>query len=58
MNPIKFIESFQNGSLCSFKFKELRDEQEVICRKCESKDHYLVKHFLSGLQVKSPCNKE
>jgi len=40
MNLIKFIESFPDESSCRIKFKEFRDEQGVICRKCGSKDHY------------------
>jgi len=40
MNLIKFIESFPDESSCRTKFKEFRDEQGVICRKCGSKDHY------------------
>jgi len=40
MNLIKFIESFPDESSCRIKFKEFRDEQDVICRKCGSKDHY------------------
>lgn len=43
MNLIKFIESFPDESSCRIKFKEFRDEQGVICRKCGSKDHYWVK---------------
>jgi hypothetical protein len=40
---IKFIELFPDESSCRIKFKEFRDEQGVICRKCGSKDHYWVK---------------
>jgi len=43
MNLIKFIESFPDESSCRIKFKEFRDEQGIICRKCGSKDHYWVK---------------
>ena len=43
MNLIKFIESFPDESSCRIKFKEFRDEQGVICRKCGSKDHYWLK---------------
>jgi hypothetical protein len=43
MNLINFIESFPDESSCRIKFKEFRDEQGVICRKCGSKDHYWVK---------------
>lgn len=43
MNLIKFIESFPDESSCRIKFKEFRDEQGVICRKCGSKDHYWLR---------------
>jgi len=43
MNLIKFIESFPDESSCRIKFKEFRDAQGVICRKCGSKDHYWLK---------------
>ncbi len=43
MNLIKFIESFPDESSCRIKFKEFRDSQGVICRKCGSKDHYWLK---------------
>jgi ISXO2-like transposase domain/Transposase zinc-ribbon domain len=43
MNLIKFIELFPDESSCRIKFKEFRDEQGVICRKCGSKDHYWLK---------------
>lgn len=40
MNLIKFIETFPDESSCRKKFKEFRDAQGVICRKCGHKDHY------------------
>ncbi|NLA48056.1 MAG: IS1595 family transposase [Bacteroidales bacterium] len=40
MNLIKFIESFPDESSCRVKFKEFRDDQGVICRKCGGTDHY------------------
>jgi len=40
MNLIKFIESFPDETSCRIKFKEFRDMQGVICRKCGSNDHY------------------
>jgi hypothetical protein len=43
MNLIKFIESFPDESSCRIKFKEFRDEQGIICRKCGCKEHYWVK---------------
>lgn len=43
MNLIKFIESFPDETSCRIKFKEFRDAQGVICRKCGSTDHYWLK---------------
>lgn len=43
MNLIKFIESFPDEASCRLKFKEFRDEQGVVCRKCGSKKHYWLK---------------
>jgi transposase-like protein len=43
MNLIKFIESFPDESSCRVKFKEFRDAQGVVCRKCGSKEHYWLK---------------
>jgi hypothetical protein len=43
MNLIKFIESFPDEASCRAKFKEYRDEQGVICRKCGNTDHYWLK---------------
>jgi hypothetical protein len=40
MNLIKFIELFPDESSFRIKFKEFRDEQGVICRKCGSTDHF------------------
>jgi len=43
MNLIKFIESFPDEASCRAKFKEYRDEQGVICRKCGNTEHYWLK---------------
>jgi hypothetical protein len=40
VNLIKFIESFPDESSCRIRFKEFRDDQGVICRKCGGTDHY------------------
>jgi hypothetical protein len=40
MNLINFIESFPDEASCRKKFKEIRDKEGVICRKCGSKEHY------------------
>lgn len=46
MNLIKFIESFPDEKACMLKFKEIRDEVGVSCRKCGSKQHYWQKTIL------------
>jgi transposase-like protein len=43
MNLIKFIESFPDEASCRLKFKEFRDAQGIVCRKCGCKDHYWLK---------------
>jgi hypothetical protein len=40
MNLIKFIESLPHEASCRKKFKESRDTEGVVCRKCGGKDHY------------------
>lgn len=40
MNLIKFIENFPDEASCRLKFKEIRDKEGVVCRKCGSTDHY------------------
>lgn len=40
MNLIKFIESFPDEKACILKFKQIRDDVGVTCRKCGSKQHY------------------
>lgn len=40
MNLIKFIETFPDESSCKIKFKEIRDSEGVVCRKCGNTDHY------------------
>lgn len=52
MNLIKFIESFPDEASCRAKFKEYRDEQGVICRKCGGTDHYWL-----GTIEKYQCKK-
>lgn len=43
MNLIKFIELFPDEESCKNKFKEIRDQEGVTCRKCGGKDHYWIK---------------
>jgi transposase-like protein len=40
VNLINFIESFPDETSCKQRFKEIRDNEGVICRKCGNKDHY------------------
>lgn len=40
MNLINFIEQFPDETTCKLKFKEIRDQEGVVCRKCGSRDHY------------------
>jgi hypothetical protein len=43
MNLISFISQFPDETACKLKFKQMRDQEGVICRKCGSKDHYWQK---------------
>ena len=43
MNLIKLVESFPDEQTCRNKFKKIRDAEGVICRRCGSKEHYLLK---------------
>jgi transposase-like protein len=40
MNLIKFIDQFPDEASCRAKFKEFRDTQGVICRKCGHTEHF------------------
>jgi hypothetical protein len=43
MNLIKFLDEFPNEASCRAKFKEYRDKEGVICRRCGHTDHYWMK---------------
>lgn len=43
MNLISFIGSFPDEQTCRDRFKEFRDAEGVICRKCGSNEHYWLK---------------
>jgi hypothetical protein len=43
VNIINFIEQFPDEDSCRVKFKEFRDKQGIICRKCGHKEHYWMK---------------
>lgn len=40
MKIFEFISQFPDEESCKLKFKEIRDKQGVICRKCGGKAHY------------------
>ncbi len=43
MNLINFIEQFPDEDSCRTKFKEFRDKEGVVCRKCGHTEHYWLK---------------
>lgn len=43
MNLIKFLDEFPDEASCRAKFKEYRDKEGVICRKCGNAEHYWLK---------------
>jgi len=46
MNLIKFIEDFPDETACVKKFKEMREQEGITCRKCGGQDHYWQKSIL------------
>jgi len=52
MNLIKFIDRFPDEESCRQRFKEIRDQEGVICRNCGSKDHYWIQ-TISQYQCKT-----
>ena len=44
MNLFSFTAEFGNEEDCRLHFKQERDEQGVICKKCEATDHYWLKN--------------
>lgn len=43
MNIIDFHKHYPDEESCKLKFKAIRDKEGVICKKCQSKDHYWKK---------------
>ena len=43
VNIIKFLEQFPDETSCRAKFKEFRDQEGVVCRKCGHTKHYWLK---------------
>ena len=40
MNLLDFIQTFPDEDSCKVKFKEIREKEGVVCRKCGCKEHY------------------
>jgi DNA-directed RNA polymerase subunit RPC12/RpoP len=40
MKLVEFFKNYPNESECKAKFKEIREQQGVICKRCKSKDEY------------------
>lgn len=40
MNLLNFIKEFPDEESCKLKFKEIRDQEGVVCPHCGGKDHY------------------
>ena len=48
MNLLDFIQTFPDEESCKLKFKQIREQEGVICRKCGSKEHYwlsTIEHY-------------
>jgi len=48
MNLLNFVEKYPNEASCKLKFKELREKEGVVCRKCGHTEHYwlsTIDHF-------------
>lgn len=43
MNLIEFADKYPDEESCKARFKEVRDKEGVVCRKCGSKEHYWKK---------------
>ena len=44
MNILRFIEEFPDEHSCITHFKKSREKEGVICKKCNSKEHYWLKN--------------
>jgi hypothetical protein len=48
MNLLDFIQTFPDEESCKLKFKQIREKEGVVCRKCGNKEHYwlsTIEHF-------------
>ncbi|NRA11856.1 MAG: transposase, partial [Crocinitomicaceae bacterium] len=43
MNILSFMEEFPTESACKAHFKDQREKEGVICKKCGSSSHYWLK---------------
>ena len=43
MNIIKFIESFPDKNSCREHFRQIREQEGIVCKKCGRKKHYWLK---------------
>jgi len=43
MNIIKFIESFPDENSCREHFRQIREQEGIVCKKCGCKKHYWLK---------------
>lgn len=43
MNIIKFIESFPDENSCREHFRQVREQEGIVCKKCGCKKHYWLK---------------
>lgn len=44
MNILHFIDQFPNEHSCRMHFKEVRDKEGVVCKKCSCMKHYWLKN--------------
>ena len=44
MNILRFVEEFPDEQSCITHFKKCREKEGLICKKCNSKDHYWLKN--------------
>lgn len=48
MNLLDFIQTFPDEASCKLKFKQIREQEGVVCRKCGNKEHYwlsTIEHY-------------
>jgi hypothetical protein len=40
MNLLDFIQTFPNEESCKLRFKQICEQEGVVCRKCGNKEHF------------------